>query len=161
MFKLSHFLPGIAFSALWGAGVVQADELAPPSLQATSQGKFKEERMPRVGSKWFNCPDKWFLKGVLAAMYAGIGAGLGSLIGGVIYQHFGAKAMFYTVIAVTSFSLEIYLEANTQYGLRSCFKAASCIVHGMWQWIEYKRGRGRVVPRWRAGTGAIRLDDEE
>lgn len=29
---------GIAFSALWGAGVVQADELAPPSLQATSQG---------------------------------------------------------------------------------------------------------------------------
>ncbi|CAO3663464.1 unnamed protein product [Umbelopsis vinacea] len=131
-----HLLNGIAFSALWGAGVVQADELAPPSLQATSQG-------------------------VLAAMYAGIGAGLGSLIGGVIYQHFGAKAMFYTVIAVTSFSLEIYLEANTQYGLRSCFKAASRIVHGMWQWIEYKRGRGRVVPRWRAGTGAIRLDDEE
>jgi hypothetical protein len=36
--KLSYFLPGIAFSALWGAGVVQADELAPPSLQATSQG---------------------------------------------------------------------------------------------------------------------------
>lgn len=30
---------GIAFSALWGAGVVQADELASPSLQATSQGK--------------------------------------------------------------------------------------------------------------------------
>jgi hypothetical protein len=34
-----HLLNGIAFSALWGAGVVQADELAPPSLQATSQGK--------------------------------------------------------------------------------------------------------------------------
>lgn len=33
-----HLLNGIAFSALWGAGVVQADELAPPSLQATSQG---------------------------------------------------------------------------------------------------------------------------
>ncbi|KAI7903919.1 uncharacterized protein BX663DRAFT_432570 [Cokeromyces recurvatus] len=34
-----HLLNGIAFSALWGAGVVQADELAPTSLQATSQGK--------------------------------------------------------------------------------------------------------------------------
>jgi hypothetical protein len=34
-----HLLNGVAFSALWGAGVVQADELAPPSLQATSQGK--------------------------------------------------------------------------------------------------------------------------
>lgn len=33
-----HLLNGIAFSALWGAGVVQADELSPPSLQATSQG---------------------------------------------------------------------------------------------------------------------------
>ena len=33
-----HLFNGIAFSALWGAGVVQADELAPPSLQATSQG---------------------------------------------------------------------------------------------------------------------------
>ncbi|KAI9482927.1 MAG: hypothetical protein EXX96DRAFT_477499 [Benjaminiella poitrasii] len=33
-----HLLNGIAFSALWGAGVVQADELAPTSLQATSQG---------------------------------------------------------------------------------------------------------------------------
>ncbi|CAO3690380.1 unnamed protein product [Umbelopsis ramanniana] len=129
-----HLLNGIAFSALWGAGVVQADELAPPSLQATSQG-------------------------VLAAMYAGIGAGLGSLIGGVIYQNFGAKAMFYTVIAVTSFSLELYLEVNTPYGLRSCFKALVRVAHGIWQWIEYKRGRGRVVPRWRAG--AIRLDDEE
>jgi hypothetical protein len=32
---------------LWGAGVVQADELAPPSLQATSQGKFKKEGMSR------------------------------------------------------------------------------------------------------------------
>ncbi|OZJ06003.1 hypothetical protein BZG36_01098 [Bifiguratus adelaidae] len=33
-----HLLNGIAFSALWGAGVVYADEIAPPSLQATSQG---------------------------------------------------------------------------------------------------------------------------
>jgi hypothetical protein len=37
-------LNGIAFSALWGAGVVQADELAPPSLQATSQGKERKKK---------------------------------------------------------------------------------------------------------------------
>ncbi|KAG0180635.1 hypothetical protein DFQ28_000677 [Apophysomyces sp. BC1034] len=87
-----HLLNGIAFSALWGAGVVQADELAPPPLQATSQG-------------------------ILAAMYAGVGAGLGSLMGGVIYDRFGVNQMFYAVIALTSLSLELYLETNTRCGI--------------------------------------------
>ncbi|KAI7861457.1 hypothetical protein BDF14DRAFT_1738609 [Spinellus fusiger] len=49
-----HLLNGIAFSALWGAGVVQADELAPPSLQATSQGKSIHKRVFMFTKKQVN-----------------------------------------------------------------------------------------------------------
>ncbi|RCI03832.1 hypothetical protein CU098_007786 [Rhizopus stolonifer] len=129
-----HLLNGIAFSALWGAGVVQADELAPPSLQATSQG-------------------------LLAAMYAGVGAGLGSLVGGTIYGKYGCNAMFYTVISLTLISLEIYLETNTRCGLSDM---AQWIYYGsvnVHRWIQQLRGVGQAVPRW-SGTGRIRLDED-
>ncbi|RUS26328.1 hypothetical protein BC938DRAFT_470915 [Jimgerdemannia flammicorona] len=95
--QTSPIIPGIAFSALWGAGVVHADELAPPHLQATSQG-------------------------VLAAMYAGLGAGLGSLLGGVLYEHWGAKNMFRVVIVITIFSLLTFLDTSTSYGLFGIWK---------------------------------------
>ncbi|KAI8068344.1 major facilitator superfamily domain-containing protein [Gongronella butleri] len=133
-----HLLNGIAFSALWGAGVVQADELAPPSLQATSQG-------------------------ILAAMYAGVGAGLGSLLGGMIYERWGAEVMFYTVIILTSVSLEIYLENNTRCGLSDLVKWIIHAILGTWRWLERARGR-RAVPRWSGATmapGPIRLEDED
>ncbi|KAI8886988.1 MFS general substrate transporter [Backusella circina FSU 941] len=129
-----HLLNGIAFSALWGAGVVQADELAPPSLQATSQG-------------------------VLAAMYAGIGAGLGSLMGGVIYERYGCNAMFYTVIILTSISLEIYLETNTRYGIRDTTRNVYYGSIRLYSWIQHARGIGQAVPRWSGGR--IRLEDED
>ena len=128
-----HLLNGIAFSALWGAGVVQADELAPPSLQATSQG-------------------------VLAAMYAGIGAGLGSLMGGVIYEKYGCNAMFYTVIGLTSMSLEIYLETNTKYGISDFIKWVHKSIIRIHNWIQHARGIGQAVPRWSGGT--IRLQED-
>ncbi|KAF7722343.1 hypothetical protein EC973_003433 [Apophysomyces ossiformis] len=126
----------IAFSALWGAGVVQADELAPPPLQATSQG-------------------------ILAAMYAGVGAGLGSLIGGVIYDRFGVNQMFYAVIGLTSLSLELYLEANTRCGLSDMMRWIYRMAVRMHKWIQHARGIGRAVPRWSGGRrGRIRLEDD-
>lgn len=128
-----HLLNGIAFSALWGAGVVQADELAPPSLQATSQG-------------------------ILAAMYAGIGAGLGSLVGGVIYEKYGCNAMFYTVIALTSTSLEIYLETNTRYGISDLVKWLYKTMNYIYVRIQHARGIGQAVPRWSGGR--IRLEED-
>lgn len=127
----------MAFSALWGAGVVQADELAPPSLQATSQG-------------------------LLAAMYAGVGAGLGSLLGGVLYERAGAKTMFYAVITITTFSLELYLEANTRWGLSDIAKWTFRMVVRMYNWTRM-RDRGRAVPRWSGPrrAGRIRLEGDE
>ncbi|KAI9484856.1 major facilitator superfamily domain-containing protein [Zychaea mexicana] len=129
-----HLLNGVAFSALWGAGVVQADELAPPSLQATSQG-------------------------LLAAMYAGVGAGLGSLMGGVIYERAGPHAMFYAAIGLTSLSLELYLEANTRWGITDMLRWTYRMTVRMYTWTQHVRGRGRAVPRWSGPRreGRIRL----
>ncbi|CAO3632701.1 unnamed protein product [Cunninghamella echinulata] len=135
-----HLLNGVAFSALWGAGVVQADELAPPSLQATSQG-------------------------ILAAMYTGIGAGLGSLLGGVIYEKFGAHQMFYTVILLTSISLEMYLETNTRCGISDLIKWVLKAFIGTYRWVQSARSR-QAVPRWRGarrmnGPIHLQVDEEE
>lgn len=130
-----HLLNGVAFSALWGAGVVQADELAPPSLQATSQG-------------------------VLAAMYAGVGAGAGSLVGGIIYEQYGCNAMFYTVIALTLISLEIYLETNTWCGLSDMMRWLYKTAIHVYRWIQHARGIGQAVPRW-SGGGRIRLEEDD
>ncbi|SAL99456.1 hypothetical protein [Absidia glauca] len=131
-----HLLNGIAFSALWGAGVVQADELAPPSLQATSQG-------------------------ILAAMYAGVGSGLGSLLGGVVYEKLGSTQMFYVVIGLTSFSLELYLETNTRWGLTDLTKWTVQAIVGTYRWIQRARGR-QAVPRWSGArmAGPIHLQDD-
>ncbi|KAI8148992.1 major facilitator superfamily domain-containing protein [Fennellomyces sp. T-0311] len=133
-----HLLNGVAFSALWGAGVVQADELAPPSLQATSQG-------------------------LLAAMYAGVGAGLGSLMGGVIYERAGAKSMFYAAIGLTSLSLELYLEANTRWGISDMARWTYRMTVRMYNWTQHARGRGRAVPRWSGARreGRIRLSGSD
>ncbi|RCI04189.1 hypothetical protein CU098_012466, partial [Rhizopus stolonifer] len=128
-----HLLNGVAFSALWGAGVVQADELAPPSLQATSQG-------------------------ILAAMYAGVGAGLGSLVGGMIYEQYGCNAMFYTVIGLTLLSLEIYLETNTQYGMSDMIQLLHRCFGYIYLSIQHARGIGQSVPRW---NRRIQLPEDE
>ncbi|KAI9261428.1 major facilitator superfamily domain-containing protein [Phascolomyces articulosus] len=135
-----HLFNGIAFSALWGAGVVQADELAPPSLQATSQG-------------------------LLAAMYAGVGAGVGNLMGGVIFERAGAKAMFYAAMGLTTLSLELYLEANTRWGITDMVRWTYRMTVRMYNWIQHVRGRGRAVPRWsgprREGRIRLRVDSDD
>jgi hypothetical protein len=151
---------GIAFSALWGAGVVQADELAPPSLQATSQGKREPRRrnphVPDIPPFFF------FFLGILAAMYAGVGSGLGSLLGGVVYEKLGSTQMFYVVIGLTSFSLELYLETNTRWGLTDLTKWTVQAIVGTYRWIQRARGR-QAVPRWSGArmAGPIHLQDDD
>lgn len=153
--SLSLCHTGIAFSALWGAGVVQADELAPPSLQATSQGKTKPRRRIPM---WLTPP---LFLGILAAMYAGVGSGLGSLLGGVVYEKLGSTQMFYVVIGLTSFSLELYLETNTRWGLCDLTKWTVQAIVGTYRWIQRARGR-QAVPRWSGArmTGPIHLRDD-
>lgn len=93
-------------------------------------------------------------------MYAGIGAGLGSLIGGVIYEKFGCNTMFYTVIALTLTSLEIYLETNTRCGLSDFVRWLYQMSIYIYTWIQHARGIGQAVPRW-SGGGRIRLEETD
>ena len=97
--------------------------------------------------------------GLLAAMYAGVGAGLGSLMGGIIYQRAGAKSMFATAIGITTLSLELYLEANTRWGLSDMIKWTYRMTVRMYKWTQ--RGRG-PVPRWSGprSRGHIRLEED-
>lgn len=96
-------------------------------------------------------------------MYAGVGAGLGSLMGGVIYERAGAITMFYTAIGLTFVSLELYLEANTRMGVSDMVRWTYRMTVRMYNWTQHVRGRGRAVPRWsgpRRG-GRIRLEGDD
>lgn len=68
-FLLVQCLHGPTFALVWVAGVAYADELAPAHLKATSQGLF-------------------------TSTLNGLGGALGALIGGFLYDAFGAVKMF-------------------------------------------------------------------
>jgi len=64
-----QLLHGLAFSAMWVAGVAHAKKLAPPGLGATAQG-------------------------LLTGIYFGLGSAAGSAAGGFLYQTVGPFAMY-------------------------------------------------------------------
>lgn len=64
-----QLLQGFSFAALWTAGVAYAHRAAPPGMGATAQGVFSGVAM-------------------------GLAAAAGALIGGLLYQDFGAAMMF-------------------------------------------------------------------
>lgn len=68
-FLLIQLLHGPTFALVWVAGISYTDELAPPHLKATSQGLF-------------------------SSTLNGLGGSLGALIGGFLYDAFGAVQMF-------------------------------------------------------------------
>ncbi|CAB4374770.1 unnamed protein product [Rhizophagus irregularis] len=80
-----QLLNGIGFSSLWVSGVTHIANNTPPNLVSFSQG-------------------------VMSALYAGIGTGLGSLFGGILFGSSGGpKLMFGIVIAITILSMILYL----------------------------------------------------
>ncbi|CAG8521761.1 9797_t:CDS:2 [Acaulospora morrowiae] len=84
MALLVQFLNGIGFSALWASGVMHISNNAPSNLISFSQG-------------------------VMTALYAGIGTGFGSLIGGLLYDTAGGpRVMFGVVVAISIISLIVY-----------------------------------------------------
>ncbi|KAK9828635.1 hypothetical protein WJX72_001232 [[Myrmecia] bisecta] len=64
-------LHGVTFGCSWAAGTVNCARISPPGLKSTTQAIF-------------------------AGLYFGVGTGLGALIGGFIYQEYGAPAVFRT-----------------------------------------------------------------
>jgi len=66
---LLQLINGLAFPAMWIAGVAYADQYAPPGMRATAQGLF-------------------------GAMVFGLGMALGGFIGGPILESWGGQAVF-------------------------------------------------------------------
>ncbi|EGG13829.1 hypothetical protein DFA_11590 [Cavenderia fasciculata] len=77
-------LHGVAFAAIWTAGIEYSSLMAEKGYQATYQGIF-------------------------ASINGGLGSGLGSIIGGFIYQHIGPFALWRFAACATTMSLVIFL----------------------------------------------------
>ncbi|KAI7850873.1 major facilitator superfamily domain-containing protein [Circinella umbellata] len=89
----SQPLHGIAYSFLWSAAVVEADNIAPPSLKARSQG-------------------------LLGTMYLGLGAGIGALCG-FAYEYWGGVGLWFLSMIVSFTSLFIYTSPIVDRGFQS------------------------------------------
>ncbi|GAA5796121.1 hypothetical protein HPULCUR_001490 [Helicostylum pulchrum] len=79
----TQLLHGVGISMTLSAGALQADRIAPEGLKSSAQG-------------------------LLSMASSGIGSGVGALIGGVIYERFGAQVMWASVSIVAFLSILIY-----------------------------------------------------
>lgn len=80
---VTQLLHGVGFSMTWSAGALQADQIAPEGLKSSAQG-------------------------LLNMAFNGLGSGLGALIGGVIYERFGAQVMWASVSVIAFLSIFVY-----------------------------------------------------
>jgi PPP family 3-phenylpropionic acid transporter len=81
---LIQTIHGATFALLIGAGVTLADELAPAGLKATAQGLY-------------------------SAVMGGVGVAMGAVLGGWIYEHYGAQATFRVMSGVALFGLLLWV----------------------------------------------------
>lgn len=57
---------------------------------------------------FFSLEQRAVAQGLLGALHFGLGAGLGALVGGFMYQYLGAVPMFQITAIITSFSMAIF-----------------------------------------------------
>ena len=79
----TQLLHGVGFSMTWSAGALQADQIAPAGLKSSAQG-------------------------LLNMAFNGLGSGVGALVGGLIYEKFGAEVMWGTTVALTFTSILVF-----------------------------------------------------
>lgn len=70
---------GASFSLIWSAGVIKADAIAPPGMKSRAQG-------------------------LLGMVYFGLGSGVGALLGGIVYEHYGSAFMWGMVLVLLCLS---------------------------------------------------------
>ncbi|KAI9312203.1 hypothetical protein BX666DRAFT_1989598 [Dichotomocladium elegans] len=80
---LLQTLHGVGFGIFWGTAVNEMDALFPPQQRAIAQG-------------------------VLGALHAGFGTGLGALVGGYLYAYLGAPWLFYSAAALSTISVLVF-----------------------------------------------------
>lgn len=79
----ANLLHGLTFSAAWVAGVTYANQIAPSGMGATAQGLFSGVMM-------------------------GLGAALGALVGGMVYEAFGPQAMYAIMAAIVAVGIVFF-----------------------------------------------------
>lgn len=76
-------LHGVGFGIFWATAVSEIDGFFPPEQRSVAQG-------------------------ILGALHFGLGTGLGALIGGYLYEYFGAIWMFRIAAAVATVNMVIF-----------------------------------------------------
>ncbi|KAI9318750.1 major facilitator superfamily domain-containing protein [Dichotomocladium elegans] len=79
-----HLVNGSAYALAWSTSVSEVDTFFPPDQRAVAQG-------------------------ILAALFNGLGFGSGCILGGAVYEQWGAKALTQTSAAVALLSLIVFL----------------------------------------------------
>lgn len=78
-----EWIIGIGFGIFWATAVSEMDDLFPPEQRAVAQG-------------------------ILGALHQGLGTGLGAMIGGYLYEYYGAIWLFHSVIGLAVVSITIF-----------------------------------------------------
>ena len=106
----AEVLHGVTFALAWGGGCAHCAELAPPGLEATTQGLF--QGAPALSGC---CCSGGALAAPLlnpappsppppcaatAGLYFGVGVGVGALVGGRVFHSLGAQAVYFVACGV-------------------------------------------------------------
>ncbi|KAL0089742.1 major facilitator superfamily domain-containing protein [Phycomyces blakesleeanus] len=79
-----QLVSGLAYAMIWSTSVSEVDTFFPADQRAMAQG-------------------------ILAALFSGLGYGLGCIIGGMVYDQYGVTALFEVSAAIAAFSLGVFL----------------------------------------------------
>lgn len=96
----TQLLHGVSFSLAWSASALQADQIAKVNLKSRAQG-------------------------LLNMAFNGLGSGVGALVGGLIYEKWGATVMWAVVAVLASVSIVLY---TSDFVLRTIFLPISIFV---------------------------------
>ncbi|KAG0189593.1 hypothetical protein DFQ28_003238 [Apophysomyces sp. BC1034] len=99
---VTQLMHGAAFSLIWSAAVVHIDTIASPEWRSSAQG-------------------------LLNMTFNGIGAGLGSTLGGYVYEAYGAKTMWSLTAVIMVICLFIH---TTSVAKRFFLLLAKCFQYG-------------------------------
>lgn len=84
MHELAKFnMIGFSYAMIWSTCVSEVDQMFPVNQRAIAQG-------------------------ILAALFSGLGFGLGCILGGYAYDHYGAQMLFNVSITVAVISLLVF-----------------------------------------------------
>ncbi|KAI9253911.1 major facilitator superfamily domain-containing protein [Phascolomyces articulosus] len=92
---LLQTLHGIGFGIFWGTAVSEMDSLFPPTQRSMAQG-------------------------ILGTLHTGLGTGGGALIGGYLYEYFGAVWLFRSAAGLGCISMVIFCVGRLKYFDVSC-----------------------------------------